>query len=536
MKRAAIYCRVSSADQRDTGTSLDTQLQRGLQKATQLDWVVPPDFVVREDWTGTDLNRPGLSKMLALARSGALQGIVVYTFDRLFRPENEGDEWRIFPVLAELQQLGVEIAWVDSAVPTQGPFSSIHIMLDSWRAGQERRQILERTQRGKAEKARRGLIVNPRNLPIWLIYNTETKAVELDQEWAQVVRLGFSLVAEEGLTLYKLCARFNELGIPTPNKGSHWRANTLHHWLTNPTAKGVYYQMRYQAVEPRRRRKALTTQRKSKRQQRPSDEWLAVSVPAVVSEELWDRVQRQLERNKALAARNTQRLYLLRGLTTCGESGHRMIGWFKARRYYKCWYNRPEGATIKGDRCTARSANADVLEAAVKDTVFGLLMEPSALQEELRRRKEDGSPTKEMNEQELRTAQKRLTAIPAERDRLVDGYGKGLIPDEAMRVRMDALLEEQQTLEKRIVELERTLARLELTDEQELQVLEFAGQVRQGLDSLDEQKLQGLLHLLVEEVICYSDRVVVKTIIPLPPTSSEEVRLHPNPLLGFRYS
>jgi len=254
MKRAAIYCRVSSADQRDTGTSLDTQLQRGLQKATQLDWVVPPDFVVREDWTGTDLNRPGLSKMLALARSGALQGIVVYTFDRLFRPENEGDEWRIFPVLAELQQLGVEIAWVDSAVPTQGPFSSIHIMLDSWRAGQERRQILERTQRGKAEKARRGLIVNPRNLPIWLIYNTETKAVELDQEWAQVVRLGFSLVAEEGLTLYKLCARFNELGIPTPNKGSHWRANTLHHWLTNPTAKGVYYQMRYQAVEPRRRR------------------------------------------------------------------------------------------------------------------------------------------------------------------------------------------------------------------------------------------------------------------------------------------
>ncbi|MDP6782775.1 MAG: hypothetical protein QGG56_04270 [Dehalococcoidia bacterium] len=51
--------------------------------------------------------------------------------DRLYRPENEGDEWRVFEVLQRFQDAGVEVAWVDPSIPARAPLSSIFTFLDA---------------------------------------------------------------------------------------------------------------------------------------------------------------------------------------------------------------------------------------------------------------------------------------------------------------------------------------------------------------------------------------------------------------------
>ena len=94
MTPAALYGRVSTSEQKEEGTSLDTQRDLGLVKASDLRWTVSEDHIILEDWTGKDLQRPGLLRLLALARSGRIKGLIIYTLDRLYRPENEGDEWR----------------------------------------------------------------------------------------------------------------------------------------------------------------------------------------------------------------------------------------------------------------------------------------------------------------------------------------------------------------------------------------------------------------------------------------------------------
>ena len=81
---AGVYCRVSTTDQRDQGTSLETQRDQGLLKAAALGWEVPEGNTILEDWTGKDLHRPGLMRLLDIARSGQVKGVIIYTLDRLY--------------------------------------------------------------------------------------------------------------------------------------------------------------------------------------------------------------------------------------------------------------------------------------------------------------------------------------------------------------------------------------------------------------------------------------------------------------------
>jgi hypothetical protein len=104
--------------------------------------------------------------------------------------------------------------------------------------------------------------------------------------------------------------------------------------------------------------------------------------------------------------------------------------------------------------------------------------------------------------------------MPREQDKLIEGYAKGLIPDEKMREWMDASNEERESLESRANELDGRLSRLELSEKQEANAIEFAGQVARGLDRLPFAERQELMQLLVEDITCQGGEVVVRTIIP----------------------
>ncbi len=153
---AIVYSRVSTRGQVDSGTSLDTQEAASLELYQQRGIAAPGDAIIGEDYSGSVLDRPGLKRVFELARTGRFRYVVIYALDRLFRPETESDAWRIFPVLQELEALGLEVIWVHGGPPTGGPFASVMTFLDSWRSGQERDAIRERTMRGKRRTAELG--------------------------------------------------------------------------------------------------------------------------------------------------------------------------------------------------------------------------------------------------------------------------------------------------------------------------------------------------------------------------------------------
>ena len=238
-----------------------------------------------------------------------------------------------------------------------------------------------------------------------------------------------------------------------------------------------------------------------------------MKVPPLVSKELWDAVQHQLQRNKLLATRNCRREYLLRGLVLCGGCGRHMAGWSRpGYAYYRC--GRTSQSKIGTKRCLNGLVRADRLERAVWEAVTRLLRDPQHLRDELHRRRAEGSPTRTDSEGELKIVRGRLRDMPREQDKLIEGYAKGLIPDEKMREWMDASNEERESLESRANELDGRLSRLELSEKQEANAIEFAGQVARGLDRLPFAERQELMQLLVEDITCQGGEVVVRTIIP----------------------
>ncbi|MBI3953539.1 MAG: recombinase family protein [Chloroflexi bacterium] len=292
MVPAALYARVSTADQRDQGTSLDTQRDQGLLKAAALGWEVSPGRIILEDWTGKDLERPGLQRMLGWARSRAIQGIVIYTLDRLYRPENDGDEWRVFEVLQQFQDAGVEVAWVDPSIPSKGPLASIFTFLDAWRAGRERRAIVERTMRGRLEKARRGKVVSGAAACFGYRYEPKTSTLVAEEDEAKIVRLAFHLYTQERLSLINLADRLNRLGILPPRGGARWRASGLARMLRNEAYAGTLWQNRWRrgtgTKQPRRQMADIL---------KPRAEQLPASVPSIVPREVFEAAQRRLAEN-----------------------------------------------------------------------------------------------------------------------------------------------------------------------------------------------------------------------------------------------
>ena len=84
-KLAAIYARVSTADQADRGYSLPTQIEACQAMARQEGSTVPDTHVFVDDYTGTSLNRPQFTQLRDLVRQRLVQAVFVYDLDRLSR-------------------------------------------------------------------------------------------------------------------------------------------------------------------------------------------------------------------------------------------------------------------------------------------------------------------------------------------------------------------------------------------------------------------------------------------------------------------
>ena len=327
MKRAAVYCRVSTSEQRDEGTSLDTQRDQGLRRAGELGWDVPDGYVIQEDCTGKDLQRPGLLRLLSLAKSGSIQGIVIHTLDRLYRPGNDGDEWRVFELLQHFQDAQVEVIWVDPSIPAHGPLSSVFTFLDTWRAGRERQAIVERTSRGLLEKARRGKVISRAAAPFGYRFEPKTSTLTINEDEAKIIRLAFHLYTQDRISLVQLADRMNRLGYAPPGKGYRWHSSSLGRMLGNETYAGTLWHHRWAKVD----------QSSTRFKERPKGEQIAVAVPTIVPKEVFAAAQRRFEENRRLAKRKTKRQYLLSGLLrhACGSK----MGGCTNRdtSYYRCY-------------------------------------------------------------------------------------------------------------------------------------------------------------------------------------------------------
>jgi DNA invertase Pin-like site-specific DNA recombinase len=137
MKNAAIYARVSTADQH-----LETQLHDLRKLAANRGFEVSREYCDR-GISGSKARRPALDSMMADGRRGEFSVVLVAAFDRIARSTKN-----FLEIVDELNELGIEFVSAREAIDTSGPMGRMFITLVGSIAELERSLIVERIKAG----------------------------------------------------------------------------------------------------------------------------------------------------------------------------------------------------------------------------------------------------------------------------------------------------------------------------------------------------------------------------------------------------
>ncbi len=177
LKRIAIYCRVSTEDQK---TDLQLDALRGYAESRGLE--IHKEYV--DQISGAADKRPALDELLADARRRRFDAIAVWKIDRLGR-----SVIHLLSVLTELQSLGIAFVSLQEAIDTSTPAGKMVFTFLGAVAEFERSIIAERVKSGMAAAKRRGI-------------HCGRKALKLDLEKIQTLK-------QEGKSLRKIGSELN---------------------------------------------------------------------------------------------------------------------------------------------------------------------------------------------------------------------------------------------------------------------------------------------------------------------------------------
>ena len=335
-ERMAMYIRESDP-RLATSVTIESQAKFVREYGEKEGYLYEPDLEFREAISAYEIpytERVELLKMLDAAKKKLFDVLVISEVRALGRRQVE-----VLVIYDMLQKYGVRLETVKEKFGEDAMSKAI-LSLRSMFVEIEVEQSKMRMMRGRADRV---LIGHAPNGGICVythtLVDTETEVsgryelnyevVSIDNEgkqWTRVdVALFFCNLLASGGSLNKAAQTLNDMGIPSA-KDKHWTAETLKRIVSNPILYGQPYANRYTQTGTGKSKTGKTVYRES---MRPVEQWIALPpCPALITRDMFEAIQEQIQRNKAESTRNnkhTEELGLLRaGYIFCGICGRQM--------------------------------------------------------------------------------------------------------------------------------------------------------------------------------------------------------------------
>ncbi|MBI2070504.1 MAG: recombinase family protein [Elusimicrobia bacterium] len=485
----AIYTRKSTDENLNSDfTSLDSQreyCQSFIKSREGEGWGIYPEAYNDPGFSGGNMDRPALRRLLADAKQKKFQAVVCYKYDRLSRNTKD-----FLHVLDIFDKHGVAFVSVTQPIDTTSSVGRLmrSILMDF--AQFEREMISERTRDKMAAMVRKGK--RPGGHPI-LGYDIdkERKRLSVNREEANVACEMFDLYLRmrslyaTAKTLNGRGYRMKEWTASNGNRkgGGKFNRGNLWYLLINPIYIGkiAYQGQMFQGEHE-----------------------------GIVSEEVFNAVQGLLNANgKGRRHREVEKIkhaYLLRGLVRCASCGHAMTphGVFKKRRSQRFFYYRCVSVS-KGDKnsCTVRSVPARALEDFVLRRL-GLLGDNPELIGNI------VNATRESCDQQLPSKRQQKSLLTADLGR-AENEARNIVrilgeqgPDAPRRQfyesRLDELAAKKQEIEVAVNVLEKEIVHLECQQVDADLVQHSIRNFVTVIGKLETKEQRELLSLLVKEV------------------------------------
>lgn len=336
-QRALMLLRVSTPKQEEMFgfASQERQIRENLINplGLQLDEL---RHIIKDTYTGLEFrDRKALHDILAMANNKEFDVLVMDVLDRgLGRKALAREIYRM-----QLRELGIHVLTTnpDDHADDDSLIGEMIRLMRGYVAEEELNNIRRRTMNGKRERVEEGKLLGAPTpaygytYPLTNVgmldrtrYILNDIVIRVDQygvSWTEVTVVIF--IFEEianGRTMHDVAKELIERGIPT-RKGKDWCISTIAHILHNSYYVGKAYMYKERLLEER-----VPGKQRKKREKRDVSEMILMPegvVPAIVSDEIFAKVQKILVRNKQLATRNSKHpeTLLRAGLAKCGYCG-----------------------------------------------------------------------------------------------------------------------------------------------------------------------------------------------------------------------
>lgn len=362
MVRCAIYTRKSTEEGLNMEfNSLDAQREAAeafINSQRHEGWLVLPEQYDDGGFSGGNMERPALQRLLADVEAKKVDAIVVYKVDRLSRSLLDFSR-----IMETLDRHGCSFVSVTQQFNTTHSMGRLTLNILLSFAQFEREIISERTRDKMSAARRKGKWVGG-SMILGYDLDPQVRKLVINEEEARLVREIFSLYHERRSILATV-EELNRQSVPRKTwvaksgktaGGGPWTTSNLSLLLTNLAYLGkVDYQGKIYDGEH----------------------------APIIDMETWGVTQSLIQRNaqKGGGIRRTKFSGLLKGLLKCGSCGCSMIHTYTCKgttryRYYVCLKSTKQGAKV----CSTRSIPAKEIEDFVVGQIATIGQSPELIQ------------------------------------------------------------------------------------------------------------------------------------------------------------
>jgi len=327
----------------------------------------------------------------------------------------------------------------------------------------------------------------------------EDKTYIINEQEAQAVRLIFNMYAT-GKGYNEIIDKLNKEGYRTQT-GRKFGKNSIHDILRNEKYRGIYiFNRSTKKSEGKRNNHANKKEKDIIR--------IKGGMPRIISDEIWERVQMRMSKNKK-GANSAKENYLLAGLLYCGKCGGAMTGNRKYAGRNKTLYVSYECSTRKRTKeCDMKAINKDYIENAVIDYLEKNVFAPDAINSLITKIiKYTVTQTAEID-RDIRLFTDQLVGVDTEINNIVNAIAAGMFHP-SMKEKMDSLETKKAKLVQKLEEAKLQAEMHAPNEDMIRKYLEKDSDIKNK--SPEEQK--RIIQTYVQKIIVYENTIDIHTIV-----------------------
>jgi site-specific DNA recombinase len=527
MKKAVLYARVSSDLQRKEKT-IDSQILELKKQIVDAGDVLVKEYV-DDGYSGARLDRPALDQFRKDLKTNLFETIYFLNTDRIARDVTYQNI-----ILGEIIKAKKQII-INGKDYVNNPENKFTLTVLGAVSELERAKIIERVTRGKQLRITQGFLIGCGNniLGYDFVRRTPTSPAKMviNKREAEIVRYIFTEYAKGNRSMGYITHNLEDAGKLTKTGKKLWTYSKLTSLMKNPTYTGVRYYNTVRIV--REYANPVTHTLSSKKAfKRDKKDWVGVTIPAIISQALFDRVQERLEWNRK-HYRNPKNVHLLSSLVRCGHCGCTIFGYDRRytdsrmkdskkvyhREAYRCsWKVRRYMHSKKSDvrKCESKETLAHFLEDQVFAIIKTTMLDPVKIRKHIDFFKEKTQTAQLRLEKELGAIEVKITKLGEKKKRVIEVYASG---DLARDAYVKKMLEYDNEINKLKKDRSDNLKRIPLLHKTEIindSIDQFCEAAKfQYENSPDVESKRKFLLDYVEKITYYNDKIILHGVIPV---------------------